>query len=169
MSLTIALAAIVIVAVSGFLNVRELRRYARLRRSAIVLALIALAGVVVFGVLDGLIFTAVLSLFIVLKRLSRPEVSVSGDVVTPHAPLFYASAHVLREQLLAVGPTVTLDLAHSYDLDVETVDMLGEVRKQVDLRFVNVHPEAAKMLQRAGLSPPSSRGRDRRTSSDPTR
>jgi MFS superfamily sulfate permease-like transporter len=48
------LAAIVIVAVAGFFRVDELRRFAAVRRSAILLALVALAGVLVLGVLPGL-------------------------------------------------------------------------------------------------------------------
>ncbi len=153
-----------IVAVSGFLDVAELRRYAKLRRSAIVLALLALAGVILLGVLPGLIVTALISLVIVLQRLSRPAVTVHESVVTPHAPLFYASAQTVRAQLLAVGGPVVLDLAHSFDLDVATVDMLSDLRREVDIEFVNVHPEAREMLQRAGLvSPPASSGRARRT------
>ena len=76
-------------------------------------------------------------------------------MITPHALLFYASAHAVRERLLKAGPEVTLDLEHNYDLDVETLDMFADVSKEVDLRFVNVHPEAAKRLQRAGLQPAS--------------
>jgi MFS superfamily sulfate permease-like transporter len=159
-----ALAGIVIVAVSGFLDVAELRRYVHLRRSALILAAIALAGVVVLGVLSGLILTAVLSLILVLKPLSRPAVTVEDGVVIPHAPLFYANAHAVREQLLAVSGPVTLDLQHSFDLDVETLDMLTGLRAEVELRFVNVHPQAEEMLRRAGLlSRPASNDRALRT------
>jgi hypothetical protein len=44
----------VIVAVAGFFDVAELRRFVRVRRSAIVFAAIALAGVLALGVLQGL-------------------------------------------------------------------------------------------------------------------
>ena len=47
------LAAIVIVAVAGFLRVDELARFARLRVGAVVWAGLALAGVLVLGVLEG--------------------------------------------------------------------------------------------------------------------
>ena len=68
------LAAIVIVAVAGFFDVGELRRFARVRRSAIVFAALALAGVLLLGVLQGLIVAARLSLVYVVARLSRPSV-----------------------------------------------------------------------------------------------
>jgi len=143
-----ALAAIVIVAVSSFLDVPELRRLAKLRRSAIVLAIVAGVSVVVLGVLEGLIVTAALSLAIVIKRLSRPAVTVSGGVVTPHAPLFYANAHAVREVVRKQPKPATLDLQHSFDLDVESVDMLAEL----DVELINVHPHVAEMLSRRGCS-----------------
>ena len=65
------LAAIVIVAVSGFYDVAELRRLAHVRRSAIVFAGLALAGVLGLGVLQGLVVTAGLTLVYVLLHLSR--------------------------------------------------------------------------------------------------
>lgn len=144
-----ALAAIVIVAVSSFLNVRELRRLAALRRSAIVLAGIAGTSVLALGVLEGLIVTAAISLAIVIKRLSRPRVTVCDGVVMPHAPLFYANAHAVREVVRAQPGPVTLDLQHSFDLDVESVDMLADLEH---VELINVHPRAAEMLSRRGCS-----------------
>ena len=47
------LAAIVVAAVRSFYRVGELRRYARVRPSALFLALLALAGVLLIGVLPG--------------------------------------------------------------------------------------------------------------------
>jgi MFS superfamily sulfate permease-like transporter len=66
------LSAIVIVAVSGFFRVDEIRRYAKLRRSALVMSLVALVGVLALGVLPGLLVAAGLSLIAVIHMLSRP-------------------------------------------------------------------------------------------------
>ena len=66
------LGAIVIVAVAGFFDFAELRRFARVRRSAIVFAVLALAGVLLLGVLQGLVLAALQSLIYVVARLSRP-------------------------------------------------------------------------------------------------
>jgi sulfate permease, SulP family len=68
------LAAIVIVAVAGFFDFAELRRFVRVRRSAIAFAGLALAGVLMLGVLQGLIVSAGLTLVYVVARLSRPSV-----------------------------------------------------------------------------------------------
>lgn len=83
-----------------------------------------------------MIVTAALSLAIVIKRLSRPRVTVRDGVVTPHAPLFYANAHAIREVVRKQPGPVVLDLEHSFDLDVESVDMLAGLGEHV--RLVNV-------------------------------
>ena len=66
-----------------FLDVAELRRFAHVRRSAIVFAGLGLAGVLALGVLQGLVVTAGLSLIYVIKRLSRPSV---GTLARDPAP-----------------------------------------------------------------------------------
>jgi SulP family sulfate permease len=166
------LAAIVIVAVSGFYRVGELRRFARLRRSAIVLALLALAGVLWLGVLPGLVITAGLSLMLVIRRMSRPTVEARApDPATPETlvvriegALFYANAVAVKERILALAAQaqprpalVVIDAASSYDLDVETLDALAELAEALtaagaELRLASVHAQAATMLRRAGLA-----------------
>jgi len=70
------LGAIFVVAVMGFFRVDELRRFASPRTSAILLSLVALAGVLALGVLPGLLVAVGLSLIVVIQRLSRPSVSL---------------------------------------------------------------------------------------------
>jgi high affinity sulfate transporter 1 len=151
------LGAIVVVAVSGFFRVDELRRFARLRTSAVVLASIALVGVLVFGVLPGLLVAAGLSLVLVVQKLSRPTVGVLARepatgvwgmverhptwqpvpgvlVVRVEGPLFYGNATAVKERLLEQArqgkpqpASVVLELAESPDLDVATLDILAEL------------------------------------------
>jgi sulfate permease, SulP family len=151
------LGAIVIVAIAGFFRVNELRRFAHLRTSAIVLALIALGGVLVFGVLPGLIVGAGLSLVMVVKRLSRPPIGILARdpttgawgytdrhpewtriegflVVRVDAPLFYANVTVVKERLLAhvretkpIARALVIDLGATSEIDVESIDRLAEL------------------------------------------
>lgn len=149
------LGAIVIVAISQFFRVDELRRFARLRTSAPVLALLALAGVLVFGVLPGLLIAAGVSLVVVVQRLSRPAVSLLARDPTSGAwgarerhpgwtfdaetlvarvdgPLFYANAVSVKDRLVTQiqldrPKAVVLDLGMSRDLDVATLDTLREL------------------------------------------
>jgi sulfate permease, SulP family len=181
------LGAIVVVAIAGFFRVDEIRRFARLRTSAVVLALIALGGVLVLGVLPGLIVTAGLSLVVVIKRLSRPPIGVLARdpltgtwgrsdrhpewqtvdgvmVVRVDAPLFYANVTVVKERLLALVRTtrpepraLVLDLAATADIDVESIDTLGELagslaKTGVELVLVNVHMPVEELLRRGRVT-----------------
>jgi sulfate permease, SulP family len=184
------LAAIVIVAISGFFDVAELRRLARLRLSAIVFALAALAGVLVFGVLPGLLTAAGLSLVLLIRRLSRPAVRVlardpaSGawsdargerpaEVIVARAdgPLFYANSQKVKDQLLALvreapepprGVVLELDQG---DIDVQSVDMLAELAAALadlpeGLTVARASRPVLDLLRRAGV--------DRRVRIEPT-
>ena len=155
------LGAIVIVAVSGFFDVAELRRFAHIRRTAIVTALLALAGVLALGVLQGLVVTAGLALVYVVQRISRPPVGVlardplSGAwgradrhdswlppegalVARSDGPLLYPNANAVKERVLALAAaadprprSVVLDLSTTTELDVQTADSIDELSDQL--------------------------------------
>ncbi len=74
------LGAIVIAAVTSLMDVGELRRYWAWRRSDFTLALVALFGVISSDVLTGLAIAIVLSLVMVLRRASWPDIVVLGTV-----------------------------------------------------------------------------------------
>src|SRR5256885_3321024 len=80
------LGAIVIRAVWGLLDVGEMRRYWRLRRTSFVLALTALLGVLVYDILPGLLLAVVLSLALLIYRASRPQGSILGRI--PGKPVY---------------------------------------------------------------------------------
>ena len=116
------LGAIVVSAVLGFMRAGELRRYYRLSRYGLPLALSALLGVLVLGVLPGLLVAVALTLVLLLKRISRPDAAVLGSLpdgsgygdVARHpeaetvpgllifrldAPLIFANATLMRDRL----------------------------------------------------------------------
>jgi MFS superfamily sulfate permease-like transporter len=181
------LAAIVIVAISSFFRVDELRRFARLRRTAIVLSLVALAGVLVLGVLPGLLLAVALSLVELVRRLSAPPVALLArdpgaggwanrdrhpDWATPpgvlvvgvEGPLFYANSVIVKNRILelveATHPTpaaLVLDLVRNDEIDVQALDMLGELANElgaqgVELRLAGVHVAVLVLLRRSGLA-----------------
>jgi MFS superfamily sulfate permease-like transporter len=74
------LAAVVLVAVSGLINFKELRHLFRVSRLDFVAALAALVGVLLLGILDGVIFAMVASLFLLLQRTSTPHVAFLGRI-----------------------------------------------------------------------------------------
>jgi MFS superfamily sulfate permease-like transporter len=152
----------VIVAVSGFFIVAVLRRFAYVRRSAIFTALLALVGVLVLGVLQGLVVAAGLSLVYVVERLGRPSVGgLARDPATgvwgradrhegwerpddalvarSDGPFLYPNANLVKDRVLALAAegdrrprTVVLDMSTSTDLDLQTADTLDELREQLE-------------------------------------
>ena len=75
-----ALAAVVIAAALSLMNVPELVRYWKVRRSALALSLVATAGVIFFGVLEGIVIAIVLAVAMFFRRSWWPHGAVLGDV-----------------------------------------------------------------------------------------
>jgi high affinity sulfate transporter 1 len=122
------LAAIVMVAVVGLIDVPALRRLDRWRRSEFLLAMVAFAGVALLGVLWGVGIAIAVSLLNFIRRAWRPHDAVLGRVdnlkgyhdTERHpegrripglvlyrfdAPLFFANADYFRERIRAIGRT----------------------------------------------------------------
>lgn len=74
------LAAVVLVAVLGLIDVRELRHLFRVSRLDFAAAIVALVGVLLLGILNGVIFAVVASLVMVLHRTSSPHVAFLGRI-----------------------------------------------------------------------------------------
>ena len=75
-----ALAAIVIAAMSGLLDFAYLRRLLRIDKGEFAYAMAALFGVLVLGILQGVAVGVVLSLAVLIRRVSRPSASVLGQL-----------------------------------------------------------------------------------------
>ncbi len=117
-----SLAAVVIVAVMGLIDVPAVRRLRRWRRSEFVLSMAAFAGVAVLGVLVGVGIAIALSLLNFIRRAWRPHDAVLARVENLKgyhdterypdarripglvlyrfdAPLFFANADYFRERV----------------------------------------------------------------------
>jgi len=145
------LGAIVIVAVRTFLKVGALRRYWRLDRPNLAIASTAIAAVLVFDLLPGLIIAVVLSLLLYIWYTSRPRVAQLGNlpgtqiygditehpqalatpgiiVLRPDGQLFFgniARVHTAVMQQLDTDPkpdVVVLDMSASYGLGLPSLD-----------------------------------------------
>jgi SulP family sulfate permease len=166
------LAAVVVVAVSGFWDVVELRRIAHVRRSAGVFAALAMLGVLALGVLQGLVIAAGLTLLYVIRLLAGARIAPVADDATPgdtlvlraDGPLFYANVQGVEDRVIdlvdAAGPSlrqVVVDLSPNAQLDVQAADALGEIADMVAARgarlvLANVRAPAREVLTRAGVS-----------------
>ena len=74
------LAAVVLVAVKGLIDIRELRHLWRASRFDFAAAAVALAGVLLMGVLDGVMVAVFASLVMLLWHESRPYVAFLGRI-----------------------------------------------------------------------------------------
>ncbi|WP_137126305.1 SulP family inorganic anion transporter [Roseomonas sp. HF4] len=74
------LAAVVLTAVAGLIDVPALIRLWRVSRPDFAAAAVALAGVLLFGILQGILLAALVSVLIMLVRTSRPHVAFLGRV-----------------------------------------------------------------------------------------
>jgi len=74
------LAAVVLAAVAGLINVRELRHLFRVSRPDFAAAGVALVAVLLLGILNGVIFAVVASLLLLLMRTSTPHVAFLGRI-----------------------------------------------------------------------------------------
>jgi len=76
------LAAIVFVAVKGLIDLREIARLRRVSRLEFQVAMIALVGVLLLGVLKGVLLAVLASILLLLHRAAFPHVAVLGRI--PH-------------------------------------------------------------------------------------
>ena len=74
------LAAIVLVAVAGLIDLAELRHLWRVSRLDFAAAAVALAGVLAMGVLDGVLIAVLASVMMLLAGSSRPYVAFLGRI-----------------------------------------------------------------------------------------
>ncbi len=75
----VILAVIVIHAVSGLIKIKELKRIRQLNRMEFSVALIAIAGVLVFGILKGVMISVIMSLILLIRRTSQSRSGCSGQ------------------------------------------------------------------------------------------
>jgi sulfate permease, SulP family len=132
------LGAIVLVAAIGLVNLAPLRRIWAIRRRDFWLGLVALAGVLAFGVLRGVLVAVVISLLVLLHELDHPRVVASEPapgllVVRPEERLFFANARRVVDHIAAIAgeqqppPRVVLvDLSAVNDLEMTALERLAD-------------------------------------------
>ncbi len=76
----VMLAAIVLVAIRSLVDIKELKRLWNVSRMEFSVAIIALAGVIIFGVLEGVMIAAIASLLMLIKAVSDPHIAFLGRI-----------------------------------------------------------------------------------------
>ncbi len=172
------LAAVVLVAVLGLIDVRELRHLFRVSRLDFAVAVVALAGVLLLGILDGVVFAVVASLVMLLQRTSTPHVAFLGRIpgtnrfsdLARHpenepvpgvlifrveaALLYFNVDHVQRTVLERVRSrpeglhVVICDLSNSPYLDLAGVRMLARLYDELKMMNIELLVVEAHATQR---------------------
>jgi SulP family sulfate permease len=165
---TAALGAVVVYAAIRLVDVGELRRFARFRRSELALALATTFSVLAFDVLYGIAVAVTLSVLDLLRRIAKPHDGVLGYVpglagmhdVDDHAatrqvpglvvyrydsPLFFANAENFRRRALGAVDGAdgdvewfVLNCEAVVEVDLTGVDALEELRETLDDRGITL-------------------------------
>ncbi len=163
-----ALAAVVIAAVLGLIDLDAVRRLRYVRRSEFELAIVSFAGVAFVGVLAGIGLAIVVSLLNVVRRAWRPHDAVLGRVhglkgyhdVTRYpgtqripglvlyrfdAPLFFANADYFRSRVRslvgAAGPGLRWFVVAAEpitDVDATAAEMLEGLDRELEAAGVEL-------------------------------
>jgi len=76
----VVLAAIVLVAVKGLINIRELRHVWRVSRFEFIVSMVAFAGVLLLGILKGVMLAVVVTMLLIIRRTAHPRVAPLGRI-----------------------------------------------------------------------------------------
>ena len=74
------LAAVVLMAIKGLINFREMLHLWRISRLEFTVAAIALIGVLLLGILKGVLLAAIVSILLLLQRVAHPHVAFLGRI-----------------------------------------------------------------------------------------
>jgi high affinity sulfate transporter 1 len=155
------LAAVVLMAVKDLIRFKELRHYQRVSSLEFNVAMAAIVGVLLFGILKGILLAAIFSLMLLLKQASRPRIAVLGrfpgsdrfgDISRyPEAEqvsgvlalrvesafLYFNTQNILEEIVRLAGEQqppvrrVVMDLSSSPNFDLAGVRMLKELHERL--------------------------------------
>ncbi|MBN9682979.1 MULTISPECIES: SulP family inorganic anion transporter [unclassified Corallococcus] len=183
----VTLGAIVIVAAVYLLEVKPVLRLWRVRPVEAVLAVVTMLGVLFLGILQGILIAVALALVDLIRRAAHPHDAVLGEregmpgwhdveghadaetipglvVYRFDAPLFFANARFLREQVRRLVAEsrhpvrwFVLDASSVFDLDITAAESLEKVRHELTdegLVFAVAQARAPmrRMLKRSGLA-----------------
>jgi sulfate permease, SulP family len=154
------LAAVVLIAVGGLIRPRELWHLYKVSRMEFHVAMVAMIGVLTFGILKGVLLAAIFSILLLLRRASHPRIAVLGQlrgtdrfadsarypeceaipqvlVLRVESGLFYFNAENVKNEVLehlrgrGAVELVVIDLSTSANIDLAGVRMLSELDQQV--------------------------------------
>jgi SulP family sulfate permease len=172
------LAAVVMAAVAGLVDLAEARRLWRVKRSDFVLLVVAFASTLFLGVEWGLLVAVIASLGVIIRQTSRPHTAILGRlpesteyrnvkrapmaitvegvvVLRIDAPLYFANVEYIQERIRQIEEAeggrlraLVLDAGSINDLDSSADRALQELAEDYGRRGVELYIANAKGLVR---------------------
>jgi high affinity sulfate transporter 1 len=164
----VVLAAIVLFAVGGLLKLTELRRLQSISPVEFWLAMVALAGVLLLGILEGVLIAAALSLLVVIASAARPHIAFLGRIpgtgrysdqqrhpdnqsiaglliFRPEGAIVYFNADHVQAQVFERARSVPglrlviADLSAVPGIDIAGATMLGTLESEIETLGARLH------------------------------
>jgi high affinity sulfate transporter 1 len=175
------LAAVVLAAVAGLFKVSALKELWRGDRTEFVVAMAAIVGVLGQGLLRGVMIGAIISLVLLIRRASRPQVALLGRIpgtrrfsdrerhsgnelipgvmiFRPESGLLYFNMDHVRDMILdrvhaEITPPrlVVLDLSAAPRVDMHSAHMLGSLADELTATGIRVQAVEARASVRERL------------------
>ncbi|WP_268848284.1 SulP family inorganic anion transporter [Flavobacterium aestivum] len=169
---TVILASIVLVAIRGLFDIKELKHLYKINKQEFGVAMIALVAVLIWGILTGVLLAAMVTLLLLIKAASKPNVAFLGRIpgtkrytdmerhpdnekiegvllVRVESSIFYFNAEYIKEQIWEKIyseadslKTVILDLNSSPHIDIAGARFLKHLF--LDLKARNISLKIAE-------------------------
>lgn len=164
----VILASVVLVAIRGLVDLKEFIRLFKVNRFDFLIACIALTGVIAFGILEGVVLSALVSLLLLIRIVSTPHIAFLGRIpgtnrytdlkrhpdneTFPHvllfrveAPLFYFNTgyvfQTIWKRITAKGSklkVVIFDLSTSAYVDSSGARMIKRLYLDLEARGITL-------------------------------
>jgi high affinity sulfate transporter 1 len=160
------LAAVVLFAVGGLVRPREIRLLYRADRMEFRIALVAMLGVLLFGILKGVLLAAIFSILLLLKHASHPRIAelrrlpATGRFVdcsrypdadaVPQVLVLRVESGLFYFNAQNVKSYVTDQIANRMEIKLVVVDL--STSANVDLAGARMLAELEEHLTHAGIS-----------------
>jgi len=164
---TALLACIVLVAIKSLIDIKAFRRLWKINRTDFLIALVALISVVFFGILKGVLISAVVSLVVIIKIVSNPNIAFLGRIpgttrysdlkrhhkneLLPHILLFRVEAPLLYFNVNNIYNVVFQQVA-SYENELKVVIMDLSTSAYIDSSGAKFIKKLYHDLSELGLS-----------------
>lgn len=168
----VILASIVLVAIRGLFDLDEIKHLYRINKQEFYIAMIALVGVLIWGILTGVLLATIITLLLLIKATSKPHTAFLGRIpqtdrysdlerhpeneiiegvliVRIESSIFYFNVEYIKEQLWKKINTESISI-HTVIIDLSpspSIDMAGaRFIKQffMDLKAKNIELKIAE-------------------------